>query len=210
MGLLIDKEVEEECHLGLWQITEDYDALFERVYLNEADLVRLNGFKNLNRKIESLSVRALLQQMTEPNARIVYRDSRKPYLADGSYNISISHSNKYTSILLGKGKLVGVDLEYMSHNIERTAHKFINEREVVTLDPVKRKEHLYVHWCAKEALYKICDKVDINFQKNLTIKPFDIATEGDIVGVVQNNLRNEEYRMHYSLKDNYALVYCVK
>ncbi|MDR2037229.1 MAG: 4'-phosphopantetheinyl transferase superfamily protein [Bacteroidales bacterium] len=210
MGLLINMEVEEGCRLGLWEVSEDYDTLFNSVYLNEDDIQRLNGFKNLSRKVESLSVRALLQLMTKPDARIVYNDSRKPYLADDSFNISISHSYCYTSILLGKDKTVGIDLEYMSHNIERVAHKFINDREVITLDPEKRKEHLYVHWCAKEALYKICDKEDINFQKNLTIKPFDIAKMGDIVGVVQNNLRNEEYRMHYFLENNYALVFCTK
>ncbi len=210
MGLLINQEIEDGCRIGLWEIAEDYETLFEMVYLNEADIERLNGFKNLNRKVESLSVRALLQQMTRPNARIVYNKSRKPFLDDGSYNISISHSHKHTSILLGKNKHVGVDLEFMSHNIERVAHKFINDREVITGDPLLRKEHLYIHWCAKEALYKICDKVDINFQKNLTIKPFKVDDQGDITGVVHNNLRNEEYKMHYILENNYVLVYCVK
>ncbi|MDR0714306.1 MAG: 4'-phosphopantetheinyl transferase superfamily protein [Bacteroidales bacterium] len=210
MGLLLHKTVDENCRLGIWKITEDYNKLFKSVFLSEADLVRLNGFKNLNRQIESLSVRVLLQRMTEPHARIIYNESRKPFLADHSYNISISHSHKFTSILLGKTKLVGIDLEYMSHNIERIAHKFINDRDVITFDKDRRKEHLYVHWCAKEALYKICDKVDINFQENLTIKPFEMAQEGDITGVVRNNLRNEEYRMHYMLANNYAMVYCTK
>ncbi|GHT24357.1 hypothetical protein FACS189430_09130 [Bacteroidia bacterium] len=210
MGLLAHTKVFNDCQLGVWRISEDYDTLLQTVYLNEADIARLNTFKNMNRKIESLSVRALLQQMTEPHTRIVYNDARKPFLADNSYNISISHSHRATSILLGKNRLVGIDLEYMSHNIEKVAHKFLNDREVITFDPLQRTAHLYVHWCAKEALYKICDKVDINFQANLTIKPFEIGTEGNIVGVVQNNLRNEEYEMRYAIINNYALVYCSK
>ncbi len=210
MGLLINREIEEGCRIGLWEITEDYETLFQMTYLNDADIERLNGFKNINRKLESLSVRALLQQMTRPDARIVYRQSRKPYLADDSYNISISHSHKNTSVLLGKNRHVGVDLEFMSHHIERVAHKFINDQEHVTDNPLKRREHLYIHWCAKEALYKICDKVDINFQKNLTIKPFEPGIQGQIVGTVHNNLRNEEYEMHYLLENNYVLVYCTK
>ncbi|MDR2848840.1 MAG: 4'-phosphopantetheinyl transferase superfamily protein [Bacteroidales bacterium] len=210
MGLLLHQEIVSGCHLGIWRIAEDHDTLFRMVYLNEEDMARLNNFKNLNRKIESLSVRALLQQMTEPHARIVYNEARKPFLADNSYNISISHSYRATTILLGKNHLVGIDLEYMSHNIERIAHKFINDREVITFDPLKRTSHFYIHWCAKEALYKICDKVDINFQTNLTIKPFEVEAEGDIVGVVQNDLRNEEYNMHYMITNNYALVYCFK
>jgi 4'-phosphopantetheinyl transferase EntD len=210
LGLLLQTEVFSGCQLGIWRICEDYDTLLQTVYLNEADIARLNKFKNLNRKIESLSVRALLQQMTNPHARIVYNDARKPFLADNSYNISISHSHRATSILLGKNRLVGIDLEYMSHNIEKVAHKFLNDREVITFDPLQRMAHLYVHWCAKEALYKICDKVDINFQTNLTIKPFEIGAKGNITGVVQNNLRNEEYEMRYTIINNYALVYCAK
>ena len=211
MGLLINQEIEDGCRLGLWEITEDYETLFRMTQLNDDDMRRLNTFKNIHRKIESLSVRALLQQMTQPDARIVYnKHSRKPYLEDGSYNISVSHSLKYTAILLGKNKLVGIDLEFMSHNINRLSHKFINAQEVITDNPLLRRTHLYIHWCAKEALYKICDKEDINFQENLIIKPFDIDVQGDIIGVVDNNSRHEEYRMHYQLENNYVLVYCTK
>ena len=211
MGLLINQEIEDGCRLGLWEITEDYETLFRMTHLNDDDIRRLNTFKNNHRKVESLSVRALLQKMTKPDARIVYnKQSRKPYLEDGSYNISVSHSCKYTSILLGKDKLVGIDLEFMSHNISRLAHKFINEQEVITNNPLLRRKHLYIHWCAKEALYKICDKVDINFQDNLIIRPFDVDNQGYIIGVVDNNSRHEEYKMHYLLKNNYVLVYCSK
>lgn len=211
MGLFINQEVEEGCRLGLWEITEDYETLLRMTYLNENDMQRLNTFRNNQRKIESLSVRALLQTMTRPDARIEYQEqSRKPYLADGSYNISVSHSHNYTSILLGKNKLVGVDLEYMLHNMEELSQRFINDQEVITDNPLLRREHLYVHWCAKEALYKICDKADIIFQEHLIIKPFEIGEQGDIIGLVNNDSRHEEYKLHYHLMNNYALVYCTK
>jgi phosphopantetheinyl transferase (holo-ACP synthase) len=211
VGLIINREIEEGCMLGLWEIVEDYETLFKTTRLSDYDQQRLDSFKNLNRKVESLSVRALLQQMINPDARIVYRNhSRKPYLEDDSYNISVSHSHKYTSILLGKNKQVGVDLEFMSHDIERLAHKFINEREIITENPQLRREHLYLHWCAKETLFKICDKLDIHFLENLTIKPFDIASHGEIIGYVNNNSRNEEYRMRYTLEKNYTWVYCIR
>jgi len=211
VGLLVNREVEKGCLLGLWEIVEDFETLFRMTRLNAEDIRRLNTFKNINRKIESLSVRALLQQMTDPSARIVYREqSRKPFLEDGSYHISVSHSNRYTSILLGKDKHVGVDLEYMSHDIERLAHMFMNKKEKITKNPKLRRQHLYVHWCAKEALYKICDKVEIIFQENLIIKPFEIESQGDIIGIVHNNSRFQEYKLHYSLENNYVWVYCIE
>ena len=62
------------------------------------------------------------------------------------------------------------------------AHKFINENDVITADEEQRKYHLYIHWCAKEALYKICDKQDINFRDNLTIEPFEPMERGVLTG----------------------------
>jgi len=211
MGLIINREIEDRCLIGLWEITEDFETLFRMTCLNDEDIRRLNSFRSLSRKIESLSVRALLQQMTCPDARIVYhKQSNKPFLEDGSYNISISHSHKYTSILLGRNKLVGVDLEYMTHKIERVAHKFIHKQDIITTNPLTRRKQLYIHWCAKEAMYKICDKIDINFQEDLIIKPFDVNTEGCITGVVQNDFRHEEFKMHYQIVNNYVWVYCIK
>ena len=211
MGLLINTQIENDCQLGLWEIVEDYETLFQMTLLNDDDIRRLNTFKNINRKIESLSVRALLQQLTRPDARIVYHGrSRKPYLDDNSFNISVTHSHKYTAILLSKNKQVGIDIEYMSHNINRIAHKFINDSEVISSDPQERIKHLYIHWCAKEALYKICNKEDINFKENICIKPFEITSQGCITGYVDNNLRSEEYNIYYMLEKNYVLAYCVK
>ena len=211
MGLLIDKEIEDGCRIGLWKITEDYETLFHMTNLNDDDIRRLNSFKSINRKIESLSVRALLQQMTQPDARIVYRPkSHKPYLLDGSYNISVSHSHKYTTILLGKNKHVGVDLEFMSNDIERLAYKFINDQEKITDNPLTRRKHLYIHWCAKETLYKIFNSKELDFQKNMFIQPFEVDVEGDFIGIVHDDFRYEEYKLHYSLGNNYAWVYCVK
>jgi len=209
VGIISNRIIEKECRIGLWEINEDYQTLFNMVHLNDDDICRLNTFKNERRRIESLSVRALLQQMTTQNARIVYqKNSRKPYISDGSYNISVTHSHNYTAILLNKERKVGIDIEYMSHDIERIAHKFLSNKEIITDDQTKRKEHIYIHWCAKEALYKICNKEEIIFQDNLIIKPFKLDTQGEIIGLVKNDSRYEEYNMYYMLEDNYVLVYC--
>ena len=209
MGIISNRIVEKGCRIGLWEINEDYNTLFDMVHLNDDDILRLNTFKNEQRKIESLSVRALLQQMTTPKARIIYhKNSRKPHISDGSYNISVTHSHHYTAVLLNKEKQVGIDIEYMSHDIERIASKFLSDKEIITDIKAKRKEHIYIHWCAKEALYKICNKEEIIFQENLIIKPFKFDTQGELTGIVNINSRYEEYNMYYMLENNYVLVYC--
>jgi 4'-phosphopantetheinyl transferase EntD len=210
MGLIINEFVESDCQLGIWEITEDFDTIYSRVSLNEEEENTLFNFKNENRQIEWLSVRALLNTLLERESKIVYNEEHKPFLFDNSHNISISHSNRLTSVLLSKNKRVGIDLEFMSHRIGKLAHKFINEREHITTDKTLERLHLYIHWCAKEALYKICDKKNINFRDNLTIKPFELEQKGVITGIHHDEGFQDEFTMNYNLRDNYAIVYCTK
>lgn len=211
MGLIVKDYVEEDCLLGTWEITEDFNTLYKDLQLTPEDKHRLFGFKSEHRQLEWLSVRRLLLELTgNRQHRIVYSKERKPFLADGSYQISISHSFKYTSLLISKNKKVGLDLEYMSHRISNIAHKFINEQERITNDPEIKRYHLYVHWCAKEALYKICDKQDINFKKNLTIFPFQPQNEGEIEGEVSNIHGRETFNLHYSRNGEYIMAWCAK
>ena len=210
MGCIIKHNINESTILGVWRIEETLDTLSQMVTLDPDEKKRFKGFRSSSRKLEFLSVRALLPELIGNKTKIVYNKNNKPFLKDGSMFISISHSHQLTAIMLSVNEKVGLDLEYMRSNIASVALKFMNIKEKITKDPASRIYHLYLHWCAKEALYKICDKEDINFQENLTIKPFEVDVRGDITGIVHNNFRNEEYKMHYMLENNYVLVYCTK
>ena len=210
MGLIENKIIRKDCSLGTWEITRDFNTLLQRTFLTKEELQALHKFKNYNRKLEYLSVRALLNEMAGQQARIIYDSTNKPYLQDGSHQISISHSHQLTSILLSKKKRVGIDLEYMSHRISKIADRFIHPGEKITSDPGKKRSHLYIHWCAKEALYKICDKNLLNFRKNLYIEPFEVANRGSLKGWVLTSKREESYDMNYFFMDNYIIVYCCK
>ena len=210
MGIILNKEIEHDCLLGMWEIEEDLDTLLSKLYLNEAEEITVQGFQSYQRKLEWLSVRVLLNSVLDRHVSIVYDENRKPYLQDKSYNISISHSHNITSVLLSKTMKVGIDLEFMSHKISKISHKFINDKELITDDSALRSRHLYTHWCAKEALYKICDKQDINFKQNLTIEPFELKEEGSFCGLVENKFGHDRINMRYFFRNNYIIVWCNK
>jgi phosphopantetheinyl transferase len=210
MGCITKHYLNESSILGVWKIEEDINTLIEMVVLDNDEKKKYKGFTSTSRRQEFLSVRALLCELLGKDARIVYNKNNKPFLKDGSRFISISHSHKLTAILCSTNEKVGIDLEYMSSNIGAFAFKFLNRKEKVTRDPVNRKYHLYLHWCAKEALYKICDKEGINFKKNITIDVFDVKDSGEIQGKVQTNKINESFDLFYSRYDNYAIVWTKK
>lgn len=210
MGIIHKQKLGPDCMLGLWEIEEDFDTLFSMLELEEDELERLNSFKNHGRKLEWLSVRTLINNMMEKPTRIIYNAERKPFLKGNSWNISISHSYNLTSIFVSKSHKVGIDLELMSHKISSLQHKFINAQERITEDPENKRYHLYLHWCAKEALYKICDKQDINFKENLSVIPFEPSDEGMIRGRVLNSKGVEDFLLNYKKYKDYSIVWTCK
>lgn len=210
MACITKHYLDEFSILGVWKIEEDIDTLLEMVVLDSDEKKKLKGFSSNSRKLEFLSVRALLSELLGKDAKIVYNKNNKPFLKDGSRFISISHSYKLTAILLSTNEKVGIDLEFMSTNIGALALKFLNRKEKVVREKEAKRYHLYIHWCAKEALYKICDKEGINFRKNLTISPFKVQEAGEIKGYVRTAKINDEFDLHYSKYDNYAIVWTKK
>jgi 4'-phosphopantetheinyl transferase len=210
MGCITKHFLNEFSILGVWKIEEDIETLLSLVVLDNEEKKRYKGFSSNSRKLEFLSVRALLAELIGKEAKIVYNKNNKPFLKDGSRFISISHSHKLTSILLSTNEKVGIDLEYMSTNIAAIAFKFLNRKEKVTNEQDNRRYHLYIHWCAKEALYKICDKEGISIRKNITIEPFVLKESGEIKGKVHTDKINESFDLYYSRYDNYAIVWTKK
>ena len=210
MGCITKHYLNEFSILGVWKIEEDIKTLLDLVVLDNDEKKKYKGFSSTSRKLEFLSVRALLSELIGKEAKIVYNKNNKPFLKDGSRFISISHSHKLTSILLSTNEKVGIDLEYMSTNIAAIAFKFLNRKEKVTKEHEERKYHLYIHWCAKEALYKICDKEGISIKKNITIEPFKLSESGEIRGHVHTDRINESFDLYYSKYDNYAIVWTKK
>jgi len=210
MGCITKHYLNRETMLGVWKIEEDLPALLEMVEMGPEDKKRYAAFRSTSRKMEFLSVRALLAEMLDRNARIVYNKNNKPFIKDGSHFISISHSSKLTAIILSTNERVGIDLEYMRVNINAFGSRFLNRREKVTRRWADRTYHLYIHWCAKETIYKICDKEGINIVNDITIEPFDVKESGEIKGYVKNERIDDHFTLYYSKYDNYTIVWTKK
>lgn len=210
MSLIIDKMFNNHCRLGIWKIEENYEELFSKLDLHQEDSAILESFKNQRRKLEWMSVRVLLNTLTKKNNAIVYNRNRKPFLADNSYHISITHSYHYTAVLISTQSNVGIDIEKIHPKITHIAEKFINKKELQNIDPEKKIYHLYLHWCAKEALYKMFDKKDISFKNNIIIEPFNPEDEGTITGKVKTPEINKIVLLRYFHINNYSIVWGYK
>lgn len=209
--MLIRKEIiEEDCLLGIWEISETRDELLNMLSQENQEKAHnyLTNIKSKKRELEWLSIRVILQILTNDNKTVKHTPDGQPYLSDNSYQISISHSRDYAVVLLHKHKKVGVDIENYSKRILKIEKRFISDDEYI--DPNKRVLHLILHWCAKETLYKLMNSTNIIFKEHLHIHPFQIEEKGIINASESFSNDKTTYEIFYEFNKNFVITWGMK
>ena len=193
--------------LLVWEITKSADELlteFENIGLFAEDFTRINSEK---RKLEFLGTRWLLKILLGKETNVQYDAEGKPFLSDGSYHISLSHSGKWMAVMIHPTKHVGIDIECPTDKIQKVYKRFLSETEQAELSDGKDIKQLQIAWSAKEALYKIIGKEAIDFANQLRLLPFEVQKEGRITS--QHITTNTVYQLTYTQTAAYTLVYCI-
>ena len=103
--------IESSYKWGIWKTSESLEELLALLPHKEKYEEGIGKFTAISRKLEWLAVRVLLYTMLGEEKEIHYYSNGGPYLADGSFSISISHTKGYVAVLLGEpGKRVGIDI----------------------------------------------------------------------------------------------------
>jgi phosphopantetheinyl transferase len=197
----------DDAKLLVWEITQSIEELvsgFEDFTLFAADFEKINSDK---RKIEFLGTRWLLKTLLGKETNVQYTADGKPYLNDGSYHISLSHSGKWMAVMIHPSKQVGIDIECPTDKIQKVYKRFLSETEQTELSNGKNIKQLQIAWSAKEALYKIIGKEAVDFANQLRLFPFKVETEGQITA--QHIITNTIYQLTYTQTAAYTLVYCI-
>lgn len=208
MGIVYIKTPSENSVLGLWQITETHDELFESLNLSSYDSGIYNTKKNDLRKKEWLACRNLIKSMLNKNLEIIYDLNGKPYLADNQYQISISHSGEYACVYLDKFKSIGVDVQQLKPTLEGGKDFFVNETEN---DWVNCHDNVIMHiiWSVKESVFKYCGINELNIKKDITVYPFESNQNSNIEVNILYQGQNNKTLVSYEVFDNYVLTYTV-
>ncbi len=206
--MLVRKEIiEEGCLLGIWEITETREQLLDMLSVENQEKAHayLSNIKSKKRQLEWLSIRVVLQTLTNDNKTVKHTSQGQPYLSDNSYQISISHSKDYAVVLLHKHKKVGVDIENYSNRVLKIEKRFISDEEYI--DPKNRTVHLILHWCAKETLYKLMDSTKIIFKEHLHVYPFQIQDKGVMKACESLSQDNTVFDIYYEVTPNFVITW---
>lgn len=209
MAIAYRKQVDVDTEFALWRIEEEADTLYKQLQLNEQEKAYVEQLANGKRHLHWLATRVLLRTMLDTSEYIDCKiDSHgKPYLVNLPYHISLSHSFDYAAVMISKSRPVGIDIEQIKQKVERIAPKFLTPAERATISIDNKIEHLYVCWCAKEAVYKCYGQKEVSFLDNIALLPFNFATEGSLDVNLHKGDVNQDYKVEYLQYEDYMLGY---
>lgn len=197
----------KEAKVLVWELTESAETLYGQLNLNEPDKNAFDKIVSDKRRLEYLAIRVALKTLLGKEIQIEYDCEGKPYLSDKSYQISVSHSNKWIAVIAHPTRMVGIDIECPTDKILKIYNRFLSIQEQEELSDGKDIRQLLLAWSAKETLYKIIGKEAIDFASQLRIFPFEVKPTGEMKG--QHVPAKTDYQLIYQQNEQYTLVYCL-
>ncbi len=140
--------------LAVWKMDETVDELLELLPDRDYYANAMLRFTTESRRREWLSVRMLVFTLLNEDIKIDYEADGKPFLADHSYFISISHTKGYVAVILSEKATVGIDIEKYGLRIQRITSRFMRADEQAFAYADDLIWGLLLHWSAKETLFK--------------------------------------------------------
>ena len=209
MGLYLKKELENEAVIGVWQITETEEELIELSSTPSDEMEEISFIRSESLRKQRLAVRALLNTLFDEKVYLSHHDNGKPYLENNPVNISITHTEKYVAVILHEEENVGIDLESLDRDFSAVEKKALSEDEIDDLDDDNRNEQLAIYWCAKEAVFKLLSRYNVDFAEQIEIERFRLRGEGELEATFTSKDEEEEFDLEYMTFDRHVLVWVV-
>jgi len=207
---LILHEYIDNGEIGIWKISENPEELVLLARLSVPDKINFSEISALHRRKEWLATRALLNELiTDPGLIKHWKDGR-PYLENGQFNISISHTLGFVAIMLHATSIPGIDIELISRQVGKVANRFLSNEELLACCDKTgfSNRHLLLHWCAKEAIFKMVPFENIEYSTDIRIIINDITDDsGSFLGVFDTRHSKVSFTLYYKLIDEVLIVW---
>jgi len=199
--------------IGIWKIEETWQNMLDMFQNKNLFADDLRQIQSDNRKCEWLAVRLLIQQLTGTEEQIFHKENGAPFLLNGRYHISISHTKGFAAVILSNHRQPGIDIEYRSERALKLIARFLSAKESESFNSGHKEANQQLStlatlcWCAKETAYKALQKTEVDFLKHLYINPFTPAERG-IISLKETITNNQDtFLIHYLVTPDYILTW---
>ena len=210
MGLYLKKKLDNDAEIGVWQVSETEEELKELSSTPSDEMEEISFIRSESLRKQRLAVRALLNTMFDEKVYLSHHDNGKPYLENNPVNISITHTEKYVAVILHEEENVGIDIESLDRDFSAVEKRALSEDEIEDLEDEKRNEQLAIYWCAKEAIFKLLSRYNVDFAEQIEIERFRPRGEGELEATfIGKKDEEEEFDLEYITFDRNVLVWVV-
>ena len=200
MALLKIDNLRSGAILGMWRIEETVSEMLAMMpSLGNLQHV-LDSYSRDARRLEVLSVHALVYIMTADESLVVGHNEDGHPLLEG-WHVSISHTRGYAAVLLSRQDEVAVDVEYVSNRVAKIADRFIRDDEQD--ETITRQ---LVCWCTKEAVYKYFSSQHLALL-DIRLRNYELLSEGCVVA--ENMQTGDTVTVNYNVTDSYVMTYII-
>jgi 4'-phosphopantetheinyl transferase EntD len=158
---LIEEISAGQNRLGLWKIDGSENELITK-WPKEYETLSV---RHPRTQLQRFASRLLLAEMLGDMPLVEKDEHGKPLLPELEIDLSISHTEGYAAILIGKGML-GVDVQYYKPNVMKVRDRFLDNNELAMAQDI---ETATLFWAAKEAVYKYNAQPSLDFKDPITV-----------------------------------------
>lgn len=212
MGLYFREKFKNGAEIAVWEITETEAQLASMCDLPNEEQEELAYTTNVQRRLERLAVRALLDLLFEEKVYLRYHENGRPFLQNSITEISISHTKRFACVITHPQWSVGIDIESLKRRFSAVESRAISaeERDYLSDRDDVRTHQLAILWCAKEAMYKYMSQNSVDFPKQIEVDRFYPHDEGELeVTFIDKNGDEESFEMEYRTLDDHVMVWVV-
>ena len=204
----------QDATIGIWRIEESIGDLQKNLPPNLWQQNPVRNITSLRRQKEWLATRALVRQLVpnKESSEIVYDSYGKPTFFQNPRHLSITHSKQFAAVILHPQMSLGIDIEPIQSRFLRLQHKFLSEKEKTQICNEDLLQ-LTLFWSAKETLYKLYGKKQLDFKKHLfihkqhTTENNSIKTEGYLETSISKNDFHLDAKVYYQKIEDNILTY---
>lgn len=192
--------------LAVWDSTEELEELYPLQLLEADEFALYSTFTSASRQREFLTVRRIVRELNGRECKISYDANGRPSLGNNGY-LSISHSGRLVAVIQSKANEVGIDIETLRENMDKIAPKFISADEYVLFGEQLTNTAMHVIWGAKEVLFKMYGKGDVDFKKDLRVTPAEVGSHSRIQAEIRKVGFHRSYEMSFQRLQDAMLVW---
>ena len=140
--------------------------------ITASDVASASRFQNDKRRREHLAWRRVVRNELGRGVVIDYNEVGAPIVDIPNTHISVAHGGERVAVAIADER-VGVDIENLDRNYERVKSRFMSPTEEALSDI---EEWPAMVWTAKEAIYKLYGKREVDLTEDIHITGLNTET----------------------------------